>query len=116
MSLLSTEARGVLFAWDDSHLIASPTLHHFYVGGLPTLFCERRQKLFGLNATADCIWRGLADGHTSAQVSSELTGIGFAESEAVAFVRDATLSWLNAGQLNAARGAGSDWAPRRCDA
>ena len=89
----------MLFAWDDSHLIASPTLHHVYVGGLPTLFCEKRQKLFGLNATADCIWRSLADGQTPAQVSSELTGIGFAESEAATFVRDATLSWLNAGHL-----------------
>jgi hypothetical protein len=95
----STEARGVLFRWDDSRLIASPTLHHFNVGGLPALFCEKRQKLFGLNATADCIWRGLAGGRTPAQVSSGLTEMGFAESEATAFVRDATISWLNAGQL-----------------
>lgn len=89
----------MLFPWADSRLIASPTVHHFYVGGLPTLFCEKRQKLFGLNATADCIWRSLADGHTPAEVSSELTDIGFAESEAAAFVRDATVSWVTAGQL-----------------
>jgi hypothetical protein len=89
----------VLFPWDDSHLVASPTLHHFHVGGLPALFCEKRQKLFGLNATADCIWRSLAGGRTPAEVSSELTNLGFAEAQAIAFVRDATLSWLSAGQL-----------------
>ena len=89
----------MLFPWDASHLVASPTLHHFHVGGLPALFCEKRQKLFGLNATADCIWRSLADGRTPAEVSSELTNMGFAESQAIAFVRDATASWLNAGQL-----------------
>jgi hypothetical protein len=89
----------VLFPWDDSRLIVPPGLHHFYVGGLPTLFCDKRQKLFGLNATADCIWRSLAEGHTPAQVSTELTTMGFAETEAVAFVREATVSWLSAGQL-----------------
>jgi hypothetical protein len=93
------EEKGVLFPWEDSHLIASPTLHHFYVGALPALFCEKRQKLFGLNATADCIWRSLAEGRTPAQASRVLTGMGFAESEAAAFVRDATISWLSAGHL-----------------
>ena len=82
----------MLFPWEESHLIASPTLHYFHVGGLPALFCERRQKLFGLNATADYIWRHLADGHTPAAVSSELIKMGFAESEAVAFVRDAAVA------------------------
>lgn len=96
---VSTEARGVLFPWEDSHLIASPALHHFYVGGLPALFCEKRQKLFGLNATADCIWRSLAGGRTPAEVASELTSLGFDKSEAAAFVRDATVSWLSAAQL-----------------
>mgnify|MGYP003575142286 FL=1 len=89
----------MLFPWEECYLIASPTSHHFYVGSLPTLFCEKRQKLFGLNATADCIWRHLTDGRTPAQVSSELIKMGFVESEAVAFVRSATASWLNAGHL-----------------
>jgi virulence-associated protein VapD len=87
------------FPWHDSRLVAPSTLHHFRVGGLPAVFCEKRQKLFGLNATADFIWQSLATGRTPAEVSFELADMGFSNEEAAVFVSDATTSWLNAGQL-----------------
>jgi hypothetical protein len=87
------------FPWRDSRFVAPSTLHHFRVGGLPALFCEKRQKLFGLNATADCIWRSFAAGRTPAEVCFELADMGVSNDEAAIFVSQATTSWLNAGQL-----------------
>lgn len=87
------------FPWQASRLVAPASLHHFTIGNRPVLFCEKRQKLLGLNATADYIWRSLALGHTPIHVCSELAGMGIPATEASVFVQDAATSWLDTGQL-----------------
>lgn len=74
-------------------------LHHFRIGDLPVLFCEKRQKLYGLNPTADQIWQSFARGRTPAQACVELAALGVPDAEAAVFVRDAVISWLSEGQL-----------------
>jgi hypothetical protein len=85
--------------WHDSRLISSPTSHHFTIGGHSVLFCEKRQKLFGLNATAEFIWRHFAEGRTPAEVCRQLADMGVADADAAGFVQTATMSWMTDGQL-----------------
>ena len=87
------------FPWDDSRLVAPTTIHHLSIGGRSILFCEARQVLYGLNSTADRIWRSLAEDGRPVEARRLLTDLGVADSEARAFVEDATLSWLHGGQL-----------------
>jgi hypothetical protein len=87
------------FPWENSRLVVPSTLHHLYVGGQPTLFCEARQKLFGLNPTADVIWRSLAQGNRPSEVWRELSDLGLSSAQARTFVEDAAVAWLRRGQL-----------------
>jgi hypothetical protein len=87
------------FPWDDSHLVAPTTIHHLSIGGRSILFCEARQVLYGLNSTADRIWRSLAEDGRPVDARRRLTDLGLSDNEARAFVEDVTLSWLNGGQL-----------------
>jgi len=87
------------FPWDDSRLVASTTIHHFSIGGRSVLFCEARQALYGLNPTADQIWRSLAENGRPVEARRRLADLGVGDDDARAFVEDATLSWLHGGQL-----------------
>jgi hypothetical protein len=87
------------FPWDDSRLVAPATVHHLSIGGRSILFCEARQVLYGLNSTADCIWQSLADGRPPLAARRQLAELGVAADDARVFVEDATISWLNGGQL-----------------
>jgi hypothetical protein len=87
------------FPWNDSRLVAPATIHHLSVGGRAVLFCEARQLLYGLNETADRIWRSLAEGNSPLEARRQLTELGLSAEDARAFVEDATASWLNGGQL-----------------
>jgi len=91
---LSTE-----FPWDESRLVVSAASHLLCIGNRATLFCERRQQLFGLNPTADLIWRSLAKGTQPGQVQRELVDLGLTDAQAESFIQDATSSWVNGGQL-----------------
>jgi hypothetical protein len=87
------------FPWDDSRLVAPTTIHHLSIGGRSILFCEARQVLYGLNSTADRIWRSLAEDGRPVIARRRLTDLGVADDGARTFVEDATLSWLHGGQL-----------------
>jgi hypothetical protein len=87
------------FPWDDSRLVAPTTIHHLSIGDRSILFCETRQVLYGLNSTADRIWRSLAEEGRPMDARRRLTDLGLAERDARAFVEDATRSWLHGGQL-----------------
>ena len=87
------------FPWDDTRLVAPTTIHHLSIGGRAILFCEARQVLYGLNSTADRIWRSLAEDGRPVEARRQLTDLGLADNDARAFVEDATLSWLHGGQL-----------------
>lgn len=87
------------FPWDDSRLVAPATIHHLSLGGRSILFCEARQVLYGLNSTADRIWQSLADGGQPLEARRQLAELGVDADDARAFVEDATVSWLNGGQL-----------------
>jgi hypothetical protein len=75
------------------------TVHHIHIGERPTLYCEMAKQLFGLNATADFIWRALADGSRPRDVQRALVNEGLPEGEAREFVQSAIQSWLNSGHL-----------------
>src|SRR5688500_2179238 len=87
------------FPWDESRLVAPPTIHHLSIGDRSILFCEARQLIYGLNSTADRIWQMLADGGVPAEARRQLTDLGVSADEARAFVEDAMRSWLQGGQL-----------------
>lgn len=87
------------FPWDDCRLVAPTTIHHLSIGGRAILFCEARQVLYGLNSTADRIWRSLSEDGRPVDARRRLTDLGLADNDARAFVEDATLSWLHGGQL-----------------
>src|SRR4029453_3801094 len=87
------------FPWDDSRLVAPTTIHHLSIGGRSILFCEARQVLYGLNSTADRIWRSLAEDGRPVEARRRAPDLGVADSDARAFVEDVTLSWLHGGQL-----------------
>lgn len=87
------------FPWDESHLVAPTTIHHLSIGGRSILFCEARQVLYGLNSTADRIWRTLVEDGRPQEARRRLTDLGVSDNDARAFVEDATLSWLHGGQL-----------------
>jgi hypothetical protein len=87
------------FPWDDSRLVAPATIHHLSIGGRSVLFCEARQVLYGLNSTADRIWLSLSGGGLPFEARRELADLGLGADEARTFVEDATLSWLEGGQL-----------------
>jgi hypothetical protein len=87
------------FPWDHTRLVAPTTIHHLSIGGRAILFCEARQVLYGLNSTADRIWRSLAEDGRPVEARRRLTDLGLADNDARAFVEDATLSWLHGGQL-----------------
>jgi hypothetical protein len=87
------------FPWNDSRFIAPATIHHLCVGERSILFCESRQVLYGLNATADHIWQRLTEGGPPVEAKQRLIDLGVTDSDAHAFVEDATLSWLQGGQL-----------------
>ncbi|RAK56549.1 PqqD family peptide modification chaperone [Phenylobacterium deserti] len=55
--------------------------------------------MFELNATADLIWRGLADGGTPGQVAKELQTFGVSAQDAQSFVAECVAGWLHAGLL-----------------
>lgn len=87
------------FPWEDSRFAAPPTVHHLTVGDRSTLFCERRQQLLALNATADGIWRRLAAGKPASDLRREMADTGIGGEQARVFLRDATLQWMQAGLL-----------------
>jgi hypothetical protein len=87
------------FPWDESRLVAPTTIHHLSIGGRSILFCEARQVLYGLNSTADRIWRSLAEDGSPSEARRRLTDLGVADGDARAFVENVALSWLNGGQL-----------------
>lgn len=87
------------FPWDDTRLVAPTTIHHLSIGGRSILFCEARQVLYGLNSTADRIWRSLIEDGRPVEARRRLIDLGVADSDAQAFVEDVTLSWLHGGQL-----------------
>lgn len=87
------------FPWDDSRLVAPTTIHHLSIGGRSILFCEARQVLYGLNPTADRIWRSLAEDGSPVEARRCLTDLGVDDDDARAFVEDVTRSWLHGGQL-----------------
>jgi len=87
------------FPWDESRLVAPTTIHHLSIGERSILFCEARQQIYGLNSTADRIWRILAEGGAPVEARRELTDLRVSDDDARAFVQDATLSWLQGGQL-----------------
>jgi hypothetical protein len=87
------------FPWDDSRLVVPTTIHHLSIGGRSILFCEARQVLYGLNSTADRIWRSLAEDGRPVDARRRLMDLGLADNDARAFVEDVTLSWLHGGQL-----------------
>src|ERR1700752_2225081 len=87
------------FPWDDSHLVAPTTIHHLSIGGRSILFCEARQVLYGLNPTADRIWRSLAEDGSPGEARRGLIDLGVDDDDARAFVEDVTRSWLHGGQL-----------------
>ena len=87
------------FPWDDSRLVAPTTIHHLSIGGRSILFCEARQVLYGLNSTADRIWRSLVEDGRPIDAQRRLIDLGLPDNEARAFVEDVTLSWLHGGQL-----------------
>ena len=87
------------FPWDNTPLVAPTTIHHLCIGGRSILFCEARQVLYGLNSTADRIWRSLAENGLPVEARRRLTDLGVAANDARAFVEDVTLSWLHGGQL-----------------
>jgi len=87
------------FPWDDSRLVAPTTIHHLSIGGRAVLFCEARQVLYGLNPTADQIWRSLAEDGRPLEARRRLTDLGVTDEDAQAYVQDVTRSWLHGGQL-----------------
>src|SRR5262245_17536338 len=87
------------FPWDDFRLVAPPTIHHLSIGGRAVLFCEARQVLYGLNPTADHIWRSLAEHGRPLEAQRRLIDLGVTDEDAQAYVQDVTLSWLLGGQL-----------------
>ena len=87
------------FPWDDSRLVAPTTIHHLSIGGRSVLFCEARQVLYGLNPTADHIWRSLAENGRPLEARRRLADLGVTDEDAQAYVQDVTLSWLHGGQL-----------------
>jgi len=87
------------FPWDESRLVAPTTIHHLSIGGRSILFCEARQVLYGLNSTADRIWRSLAEDGRPLEARRRLTDLGVADNDARTYVEDVTLSWLHGGQL-----------------
>lgn len=87
------------FPWDDSPLVAPPTLLHLSIGGRTLLFCEARQTLFELNPTADRIWMALAEGRSPLEVRRQLADLGVGDDEACAFVEESVSAWIKGGHL-----------------
>lgn len=90
---------GEAFPWLESQLASAPGVRRLRVGERSVLFCERRQQLFELNATADTIWRSLAAGHAPSMVVHEVRALGASPAEALSFVIASARSWLAAGLL-----------------
>ena len=67
------------FPWDHTRLVAPTTIHHLSIGGRAILFCEARQVLYGLNSTADRIWRSLAEDGRPVEARRRLTDLGLAK-------------------------------------
>ena len=78
--------RGEVFPWLESRLDQAPGVRRLRVGERSVLFCERRQQLFELNATADAIWGSLAAGQAPSRVVAEVHALGASPGEALAFV------------------------------
>jgi hypothetical protein len=96
---------GERFPWLDAPLARPSTVRRLEVGERTALFCERAQKLFELNLTADLIWRGLAEGRPPRSVARELQGLGVSPEEAMGFVAGCAAGWLQAGLLLPTRAA-----------
>src|SRR5207253_6908235 len=86
-------------AWLEGRLAASPTVRRIALGQEAVLFCERSQQLFGLNPTADLIWRGLTGGRTPDVVIEDLQALGARPADAEQIVIASVLEWLRAGRL-----------------
>ena len=91
--------RGEVFPWLESRLDPAPGVRRLRVGERSVLFCERRQQLFELNATADAIWGSLAAGQAPSRVVAKVHALGASPGEALAFVIASAQAWLAAGLL-----------------
>lgn len=91
--------------WWESPLSCSPAVRLLRLGERAALFCERAQQLFELNATAELIWTGLAQGMPPKAVAEEMAGFGAPASEAEAFVASSAGEWLQTGRLAPLRAA-----------
>lgn len=90
---------GEAFPWLESQLASAPGVRRLRVGERSVLFCERRQQLFELNATADTIWRSLVAGRSPSMVVHDVLALGASPAEALSFVIASARSWLVAGLL-----------------
>ena len=87
------------FPWLESQLEVSAGVRRLRVGERTVLFCERRQQLFELNATADIIWQSLAAGRPPSMAVHHVRVLGASAAEALDFVISSAQLWLATGLL-----------------
>jgi hypothetical protein len=88
----------VNIAWTGySRYRPAPTVRRMRLGYRSVFFCERAQRLFELNRTADIIWSALLEGATPQVAKRALVRLGAQPDEAEAFVDRQLNLWLRDG-------------------
>ena len=85
--------------WADSRLERSANVHAVLIGPGTVLFCERTQRLFDLNETAEFIWKCVSDGLTCRQIARSLEQEGASPETALSFAVQAIGDWMAAGYV-----------------
>jgi hypothetical protein len=82
---------------DQSRFHPAPTVRRIRLGNRSVLFCERAQRLFELNSTADAIWGALLAQSTPRAAKKALVQLGLEPAAAEDFVDGQLGHWLRQG-------------------